>query len=391
MSPLQIALLWHTVGQGNLGVDALARSNAAILRRAAERAGRTARFVTLGFGQPDELSDIPPDIRVGPGPRIKEILKGKSDFYPILRQSDLVIDIGEGDSWTDIYGNWRFLLQAGSKLAALAAGKPLILAPQTIGPFNNPIRRKMANAIMNRATAVFSRDNLSTAYLRDAGIRAPTDEFIDVAFRLPFEPRAKAEGKRRIGLNISGLLYRGGYSGANELGLTIDYPRYCHAVIEALLADQMDGKPTEIHLIAHVTSAHGGNDDDAPVMRELLERYSGLIAAPVFRSASEAKSYMSGLDAVVAARMHACIGAFSAGVPVIPVAYSRKFNGLFGTLGYPFLVDGKSATTDQAIARTLDWLGNPDALQAGLAPALALAEERLSAYEDRLTEIIAAL
>ncbi|MDF0541260.1 polysaccharide pyruvyl transferase family protein [Sphingobium sp. H39-3-25] len=387
MKNIQIGLLWHTIGQGNLGVDALARANAAIVRNAAEKAGRSVSFVTMGFGEPKSIGDLPQDIRVGPGPRIKEILRGKSDFYPTLRACDLVIDIGEGDSWTDIYGNWRFMLQAGSKLATLAAGKPLILAPQTMGPFNNPVRKAIASGIMNRAAAVFARDNLSMDYLKSAKIKAPMDEFIDVAFRLPFTRQPKLAGKDRIGFNVSGLLYKGGYSGSNELGLTIDYQRYCHAVIEKLLGKN----DAEVHLISHVVSANGGNDDDLPVMDELLKRYPALIAAPAFSSASEAKSYMSGLDAVIAARMHACIGAFSAGVPVVPIAYSRKFNGLFGTLGYPYFIDGKSASTEEAIDNTLLWLENRDDLHAKLEPALAFAEERLASYEKRLTMIIRGL
>ena len=42
------------------------------------------------------------------------------------------------------------------------------------------------------------------------------------------------------------------------------------------------------------------------------------------------------------ARMHSTIAAFSSGVPVLPMAYSRKFNGLFeDTLEYPYIADMK--------------------------------------------------
>jgi polysaccharide pyruvyl transferase WcaK-like protein len=61
--------------------------------------------------------------------------------------------------------------------------------------------------------------------------------------------------------------------------------------------------------------------------------------APAFTSPSEAKSYIAGMDFFMGARMHACIAAFSSGVPVVPMAYSRKFAGLFGTLGYDETVD----------------------------------------------------
>lgn len=49
--------------------------------------------------------------------------------------------------------------------------------------------------------------------------------------------------------------------------------------------------------------------------------------------------------------MHACIAAISSGVPVYPMAYSRKFNGLFGeTLGYSSLGDLKTMDSDEILS-----------------------------------------
>ncbi|MGN3975251.1 polysaccharide pyruvyl transferase family protein [Tsuneonella sp. SYSU-LHT278] len=384
--PIHIALLWHTVGHGNLGVDALARSNAAILRAAAERSERVVQFTTLGSGQPQSIEALPEDVTVGPMPRIKPLLKLQSDYLAVLRRSDLAVDIGEGDSWTDIYGPRRFAFHFGTKVAALALRKPLVLAPQTIGPFASTVRRRMAFAVMNGARAVFTRDSLSTGYLRTHGLRAETAEYMDVAFRLPFTARSRGAGDRvQVGLNVSGLLYNGGYTGANELGVTLDYPDYSRRLIEALLAQGAD-----IHLIAHVT-AEGGNDDDRSVLPELVARYPALKIAPEFRSASSAKSFMSGMDFVVAGRMHACIGAFSAGVPVVPVAYSRKFNGLFDTLRYPHYVDGKAMDTQAALAATLRAFAERTRLEADITHGLEIARDRLAAYEDRMAMLIAGL
>ena len=49
-------------------------------------------------------------------------------------------------------------------------------------------------------------------------------------------------------------------------------------------------------------------------------------------------------------RMHSTIAAFSSGVPVIPMAYSRKFNGLFlQTLNYEYMVDLKTSDLNEII------------------------------------------
>jgi len=97
---------------------------------------------------------------------------------------------------------------------------------------------------------------------------------------------------------------------------------------------------------------------------------------------------MSGLDFVVAGRMHACIGAYSAEVPVVPIAYSRKFNGLFNTLGYEFFVDGKADTTDGALEKILIAFEQRDTLKLEIEKGLKIAEDRLKRYEDRLVQIL---
>ena len=68
-----------------------------------------------------------------------------------------------------------------------------------------------------------------------------------------------------------------------------------------------------------------------------------------FLTPIDAKDYISGLDFFMGSRMHATIAAFSSGVPVVPIAYSRKFNGLFkDTLEYEYMVDLKNSSNEEA-------------------------------------------
>ena len=86
--------------------------------------------------------------------------------------------------------------------------------------------------------------------------------------------------------------------------------------------------------------------------------------------------------------MHACIAAFSSGVPVVPVAYSRKFNGLFGTLNYPDFVDGKEATSQQALVQTMAWFDNRKSLKDGIEASSSIVDERLNRYEAAIGELL---
>src|SRR5262249_27270391 len=175
---------------------------------------------------------------------------------------------------------------------------------------------------------------------------------VDVAFALPFERRRKKSSKAiEVGVNVSGLLFNGGYTGGNEFGMQVDYADYSRRLIGELL-----GRPgASGHLGCPVHSSALAQDDGRRVADRLAREFPGVVRAPTFVSPSEAKTYISGLDFLVGARMHACIAAFSSGTPVVPVSYSRKFAGLFeGVLGYEHLVPVTGMSTDQELAFTLE-------------------------------------
>jgi polysaccharide pyruvyl transferase WcaK-like protein len=86
--------------------------------------------------------------------------------------------------------------------------------------------------------------------------------------------------------------------------------------------------------------------------------------------------------------MHACIAAFSSGVPVIPMAYSRKFNGLFGTLGYEHVADCKKESGEMVVKRIMEALAQRDAIQRDVAASLQHVEARLGRYEASLRNVL---
>ena len=377
---LTIGLLWHTLHSPNLGVDALTRANIAILKSAATRTGILLDFILLGLNEPNApLPDLA-DVRQGPSPSLMKLARGRWGYLKALRDCDLVIDISEGDSFADIYGARRFLLQGYSKVAALQSGRPLILAPQTIGPFNSKWSRWLAKHLMRHAFAVFARDGLSTKMLHSLGMRDNIDEFIDVAFRLPYQSHTvNNTGKQWIGINVSGLLYSEG----SRFGLTLNYANLTDRFIQ-YFADRND---VQLWIVPHVL-APGAPDDDLEVSKGLANRFPFIKIAPAFSTSSDAKSFVSNLDLLVAARMHASIAAFSSGVPVMPIAYSRKFNGLYSTLGYNFLIDGRTATTDEAYLALTDAINRTDEMKVQISRGMELAQARLDHYEDFLVDTL---
>lgn len=382
---LEIGLLWHSTKSGNLGVGALTTAHITLICEAATAAGISPNFKILAAGERGQ-----PYIG-GPNIEVLEInarsMLSPSGFWRTAGNLDCVLDIGAGDSWTNIYGWKRFTYLWSTKMAVITRRKPLVFSPQTIGPFSPGPMRRLAAFIMRRADAIVARDPQSRAVAEEMAPGTTVLELVDVAFALPFERAAKSSGRPRVGINVSGLLFNGGYGGTNDYGLDVNYAELSRAMITAF---QNEGATVE--LITHVNAPHIPRDDDGAVADRLATEFPGVVRVPDFSSPSAAKSYISGLDFLVAGRMHACIAAFSSGVPVVPVAYSRKFSGLFeGVLGYRHLVPVKGLSTDEALVFVLDRYRQRTALAEQIAEANTGVRKRLDTYVTLLTDLFSRL
>ena len=383
-SMINIALLWHSTRASNLGVGALTVANMALAREAAAAVGLTPHFTVIGPGE------VGPVYVSGPDVDALELdtrtMISPAGYWRAIGAADVVLDIGAGDSWADIYAKKRFAYLWATKMAAIARRRPLIFSPQTIGPFSPGPLKSLAAMAQRGATAIVARDPQSFAVAREMSPDAHVIEAVDVAFALPFDRApTRTHGAPRVGINASGLLFNGGYGGGNDYGLDVDYAALTRAMITGF---QAEGAMVE--LITHVNAPHIPRDDDGAVADKLAREFPGTIRVPDFPSPSAAKGYISGLDFLVAGRMHACIAAFSSGVPVVPVAYSRKFSGLFdGVLGYKHQVPVKGLTTDQALAYTLDKFRDRDALAAEIARANDGVRARLDRYTALLRDVFA--
>jgi polysaccharide pyruvyl transferase WcaK-like protein len=271
----------------------------------------------------------------------------------LFREIDVFLDNGWGDSFSDIYGQERFNEVVQNLDFALRTGKPLILLPQTIGPFENAGLHKQVRMVLNSAAAIYARDPTSSACAKQLMPGLNVFETVDTALFMPYERQDAPHNGRVIGINPSGLLWSGGYTRNNQFGLEDNYQTIVKCLIEHLLA--MDD--VSVILIGHdIRGPNAGNlDDDYYVCKLIQNEFPRCKVAPFFYSPVEAKSYISGLDLLIGSRMHCCIAAYSSGVPVLPLAYSRKFKGVFAEeLKYPHL----SELTKDSCADVISKVGN---------------------------------
>ena len=268
-------------------------------------------------------------------------------YFRSFKECDVIFDVSMGDSFSDIYSMKLYRKMALEKIIAEKFGNYYVSLPQTYGPFYRKSSFILAKHILNNAGTIFCRDELSQIFLKEKmGIRHSILTS-DMAFVLPYDKNAYKFGisqRQRLGINVSGLLYKGGFNSGNQFGLSLDYKE----LIDELLQSAVD--KYEVHLIPHVVDLREeAHDDDYRACAMLNEKYPETILAPAFETPIQAKSYISNMDIFIGARMHSTIAAFSSGVITIPISYSRKFEGLFGSLDYPYVVNAKEESNKSAI------------------------------------------
>ena len=299
-----------------------------------------------------------------------------------IKGSFALFDLTAGDSFSDIYGMERLERYAEPMDYAVRCGTPLILGPQTFGPFKSGEGRALAKRVFSAAALAVARDELSAQCFEEV---CGKTAFVstDLAFGLPFDAEALKlphTDAPRVALNASGLLYDDSLENTvKAFELRVDYRVFVHRVIEGLLDNGC-----EVHLVPHVGA-------DIAVNRVLSERYPSVIAHALADTPVDAKNLICQMDLLIGSRMHATIAALSSGTAVVPVAYSRKFEGLFSGVGYKHVVDLASCTTDEAVSAVLGAAQSREVLASEAARARATADEKLNVARDALTACLGGL
>lgn len=420
----RVLILGACYGTGNLGVDALLSGTiASILNKDPE-----AEIVLLDFSRERHVFRVPNGqaeiqvrlenlrfswkiwmknngflllvlallIRIFPLIQVRNWCFARYPALEVITGASLALSLAGGDSFSDIYGFRRMIYVCLPQYLVLAMGCPLLLLPQTLGPFKACWARWMARLVMMHAAKVYSRDQASLKLAREmlgenSGHIAYSQ---DMAFALESRvPRGKLPewtvGRKRplVGLNVSGLLFMGGYNLDNMFGLKSDYPELVRALIRWFTQEA----GADLVLITHVT----GCENDATACKELHAELSVACEGKLHLTDPECdhreiKWLIGHCDFFLGARMHACIAALSQGIPAIGMAYSRKFSGVFESVEVPELVaDLRSLDTGEVMKKVIDLYGQKEVFSSRLqltTPRARHAAENL--YGELIDEMI---
>jgi polysaccharide pyruvyl transferase WcaK-like protein len=296
--------------------------------------------------------------------RLRNSLIGSNGTLQEIDSGDLFFSIAGGDSFSDIYGIKRFFYVSLPQVLVVLMNKRLIQLPQTYGPYKSAYSRIVSRFILNRSERIMSRDRQGAEQIRHLIGKEKTSRKYSTAYDLGFvleplglpvsDPRSsltyeRPPGVRLVGMNVSGLLYRGGYTQDNMFGLKIEYKDMIDKAITYLVEE----KNCMVLLVPHVFGTGNNLESDISACEEVHERHASSYPGRIFMPKGEynqntIKGVIGQCDLFIGARMHACIAAVSQGIPTLSIAYSGKFFGVMETVGCQSLV---------ADARTIDFPG----------------------------------
>jgi len=284
--------------------------------------------------------------------------KPKLAISKLIIESDIVFDINEGDSFSDIYGFKRVVRHMFDSKLILLWKKDLIFLPQTIGPFDTFIGKKFGGHILKRLTKLYVRDVKAYEFIDNLGVEKELT--IDMAVYM--QPQEVTEVKVKpntIGVNVNGLMYLNRYKSLE--GKYDDYPYFLTKLVKRLLDLNF-----EVLLIPHTYNAGNPNDEDDLVgIKKFMSDNKDLASKVSFvdrdYSAQQLKSIFSKLEFFMGSRMHSCIGALSRSIPTVGLAYSYKFEGTFNMFKQIECVKDvnylKKENVDQLINEIVEFIG----------------------------------
>lgn len=299
---------------------------------------------------------------------MKSLAAKRNPYIKEILSLDRIADITGGDSFTDLYGVRRFVQGGLIKFLWLLYGKPVYYLPQTYGPFDRRWVQKTAKYLLGRASAICCRerkgcDSIRKMFAERPDIQARIAYVPDVGFLLDSSPvtdllteritQLKKEGLPVAGLNVSGLLYSGGYTRNNMFLLKADYQELAARIALALL-----GEDCALLFVPHVfpRSAVYQVESDLEACRKtaqavISQRPGAKVYVAEAQYTHNQTKYLIGLcDFFVGSRMHSCIAALSQYVPAVGIAYSGKFQGVFESAGQGgYVIDAKTMTGDEIV------------------------------------------
>lgn len=268
-------------------------------------------------------------------PPMRGLLRRRSASIAALSQADVLLDQG-GITFTD--GREKFLLyNVASILPALNTRTPVFKCAQAVGPFTNPINRRVSRIFLPKVRTIVSRGHITHGLALGLGLTNVV-EGADYAFALPAPDTVSAEAAYEIPETF--------FDGADVVGISPSVvvqkkvaargADYVEILVAFVAAQRAAGRRVLILPHSARTSTDKTHNNDLPLCRTLAARFegdSGVFVIQTELSSQDLRHYIGRCTYFVASRFHAMVSALAMGVPTLVIGWGHKYEEVLAMFG----------------------------------------------------------
>jgi len=286
----------------------------------------------------------------------------------LFRRYGLVTEAG--DQWP-----LQFLQNTAREVVRYhKAGKPFIFMPQAFGPFNNSASKAAMRDIINHATAIFVRDEVSLAYLRQCQMTLPAHVYLTADFTIGLKVTPSLRPAQPYVVLIPNHKVVSKFNHANAAELQQSYVESFAKAATYLMAQGFT-----VVLVNHE------GKEDALICQEiaaLSQCSTRQIDDPL-----ALKQFIGSATLVISSRFHGAINALSQAVPCIATSWSHKYQQMMTDFGVSdFCIE--QLTPENLIAKIMQLQQEQEAIVDKLAESSRRLSQQNAAMWQQLDKLL---
>ena len=268
--------------------------------------------------------------------------------------ADLIL----GTGGTYIVENYSIERKYQELVFELAAGKPVALFTQSMGPFTEPHNRKMLSKVFPKLALILLRDEASLEYCKSVNSADNMMVSADAVFVTANENELAEAGSattlkpKQVAVSVRHWPFF--KNEETETGMK----RYLSAV-QSATEHLIDAYGANVTFISTCQGIPEYWVDDAKVAQQVYDALDPKYQARTtvnsdFHDPFVLQDKLADFDLVVATRLHVAILSLTRGTPVLPISYEFKTNELFRRFGVSQYVSDIDTVTGETLVQKLD-------------------------------------
>ena len=235
-------------------------------------------------------------------------------------------------------------------LVAKSLGKPVVMFPNSVGPFHTIIGRSLSKLALNNCDFVLVREPISYDVVKSLRIRSPAMLTSDTTLIFEPLPMTLSSNRARAIVGVSPGVYSHSLSEK-------EIRHYISAHAEAL------DKAIEKYGFSAVFMPHyvsGFSCEDLEMCKLIRNRmsYASHTEIADTTTVEDFKRLINQVDMIISSKMHPAVFAASAYVPALCIAYDHKQIGFFMSLGESESVIPVTQISSEKLLSKIDYVWN---------------------------------